>query len=329
MCQDTDKSTNDAARHAKDADTPTATDPAAAAAADKRPPSPLQDASLLSRWFFSWAWPLLKLGKERPLQEEDLPHILPEDSSRYNRDHLLFLHQLANQSQAHSSSLFRQLVCDYLRKTWLAQSLLVISMVARIVQALALRRLLDQFDREDSAQTTSTSSDRASSVRTAYLCAATIAICGSLVFTCKQHQFFRNYRAGMQYRSGTVAVLYQKTLRLPSIASNSSVMFSSSASSSSSSGQLLNLASNDAERFMLASVMGIYLIWGPIEAIAILGVGYSIVGPAFCAGFGLFMMVVLPLQWYLSRVFAKLRQQVSGERKRNCIYRRLSYDCLI
>merc|ERR1719393_343309 len=46
-------------------------------------------ASLWSRMTFSWTFPLLKLGMERPLVEQDVPNIVEVDSSRYNRDYFL------------------------------------------------------------------------------------------------------------------------------------------------------------------------------------------------------------------------------------------------
>lgn len=54
----------------------------------ERTPNPWKQASWLSRLFFTWPWPLLKLGMERPLKEEDLPQILDSDKSTANRLYL-------------------------------------------------------------------------------------------------------------------------------------------------------------------------------------------------------------------------------------------------
>ena len=71
----------------------------------------------------------------------------------------------------------------------------------------------------------------------------------------------------------------------------------------------MNIASNDVDRFVIASVTAPYLLWGPLEAIAVLLVGLRILGPAFVAGYVL-LFFFIPLQFYLSKRFAGLRSKV-------------------
>jgi ATP-binding cassette, subfamily C (CFTR/MRP), member 4 len=181
----------------------------------------------------------------------------------------------------------------YATSLWFAQVLLVISMLARIGQVLAFQRLLDQLEQT-----------RNDADHTVYYCATIMIGCGAIVFLCKQQQFFLTYRKGVQLRLGLVAAIYSKAHTLPA---------NNGASSSVSAGQISNLASNDVERYLMATVVGLYLWWGPFESLLILGVGITIIGPAFAAGFGLFMTILLPLQFYLSQLFAKLRQQVATD----------------
>ena len=280
--------------------------------------NPLEHASQLSQWFFLWAWPLLALGSQRPLEPEDLPDLLPEDSSSVNRQTMAALLEgltsgstqtNTNQSFIKPTSLFRILLRDYFQTTWYAQILLVISMVFRIGQALALRFLLNELEQpSQDEETTTSSSSSTSAAGRAYTSAAVMIVCGFGVFVTKQRQFFLTYRKGMQTRVGLVACLYHKTLDLSSTQTTTT---SSSHGSNESAGHAMNLASNDVERFVMASIMGMYLVWGPLEALLILGLGIYIMGAAFAAGFGLFMIVLLPLQFYLSQLFAHLRQQVS------------------
>ena len=49
-----------------------------------RKPNPLTTASFLSKLTFSWPYPLLKMGMQRPLDELDLPDIPQSDTSAYN-----------------------------------------------------------------------------------------------------------------------------------------------------------------------------------------------------------------------------------------------------
>jgi ATP-binding cassette, subfamily C (CFTR/MRP), member 4 len=103
----------------------------------------------------------------------------------------------------------------------------------------------------------------------------------------------------MQLRIATVAAIYSKSLRLSSIGG----------SLSTSSGQLVNLASNDVERFLFGSLFLPYLFWGPLEAIVILIIGILRIGPSFAAGYAV-LFIFVPLQFVLSNQFATIRSQV-------------------
>jgi len=104
----------------------------------------------------------------------------------------------------------------------------------------------------------------------------------------------------MQYRISAVAAIYAKSLRLPSIGS------------STQSGKIVNLATNDVERFILSCCMFPFLFWGPAQAIAVLGIGLKIIGPAFVAGYVL-LLVIVALQFFLGKSFAFYRSKVSDK----------------
>jgi ATP-binding cassette, subfamily C (CFTR/MRP), member 4 len=289
----------------------------------QRPPNPLKDASLWSRLTFAWAYdPLLAVGSKRPLEEVDLPELDLVDTSQYQ---LRRLEQLWQQ-QEKPTSLGRALLRDYFRSTWLAQVLLVIQMVSRIGQAIALGYLLQTFD--EKTNNNDDNNDSNIVVTSGFFWAAVLIVCGALSFPAKQLQFFETYRKGMQTRVGLVAAIYAKTLRLPfAVGVGHGTPTSSnvndekagkrnnkgSSSSPSSSVQVTNLASNDVERFLNTSVASIYLIYGPLEAIAIVLVGVYTVGPSFAAGLVFLVAVLLPLQFYLSRKFVRLRSKVAAK----------------
>ena len=106
----------------------------------------------------------------------------------------------------------------------------------------------------------------------------------------------------MQIRTAAVEAIFTKSLKLKSTADKESI----------SSGQIMNMVSNDVERFMLASLFVFYIIWAPLQALAILIVGWRVIGTAFVAGFALLFLVFVPLQFYLSKRFAVLRSKVNG-----------------
>ena len=74
----------------------------------------------------------------------------------------------------------------------------------------------------------------------------------------------------------------------------------------------MNLASNDVERFLQSALRINFLFWSPLQSIAILVVGWQLMGPSFAAGFALLVFGFVPFQIYLSRRFAFYRSKVAA-----------------
>ena len=62
----------------------------------------------------------------------------------------------------------------------------------------------------------------------------------------------------------------------------------------------------------MAALFTNHLIWAPTQSLAILGVGIWLMGSAFAVGFGLLMLLVVPLQFYLSQRFAYYRSKIAA-----------------
>jgi len=275
-----------------------AADAAAAAAAadvpaeqgsspDTRPENPMANASFLSRLLFMWPAPLLKLGMSRPLEESDLADVLERDGSVYNRDYLLRIWEEERRNHPKSPSLHRAIVKDFILSIWYVQPMLMLGETARVVQAVVLGFLVESFEGAN---------DRG------MLYASIIVFCGLVLLFEHHHVFFFTWRKGMQMRIACVAAVHDKALRLSSTHQETTASY----------GRIMNLASNDVERFLLAALFASYLFWGPAQAIAILIVGCFLIGPAFAAGFALLVVVFLPLQFYLSGKFAYYRSRIAS-----------------
>ncbi|KAL7564370.1 hypothetical protein ACA910_001519 [Epithemia clementina (nom. ined.)] len=291
---------------------------------DERPPHPLTNASFLSRLCFQWPWPLLKLGLERPLTDSDLAQVLLEDSSEYNWKYFQSIyncHTSDEDEQEHqdinddcnknnqkknnnftshcfvqhpSSSLRRALLIDYFTsETWILQPLIVTAFVAKVVQAVCLGFLINTFENTDGKQQNGEG----------YYWATGIVTSG-LVILLEFHTYaFTSWRKGMQYRIASIVAILNKTLRLSS----------THPETLASNGRILNLASNDVERFRFACIFINWLIWAPLQALGILCVGWFwLVGPAFAVGVAVLATVFVPLQMYLSRQFAISRSRIAS-----------------
>mmetsp|Transcript_107829 Transcript_107829/g.220103 ORF Transcript_107829/g.220103 Transcript_107829/m.220103 type:complete len:1402 (+) Transcript_107829:151-4356(+) len=269
---------------------PTGTSKGDAPEAYSRPPNAFKGASLVSRLVYYWAYPLMKLGMERPLVEKDVPEILPVDSSKYNREHLGNIWDRERQRSARNNkrpSLHRAILVEYFWSTLSLQPIMCIGYVAKIIQAIYLGNLIESFD--------GGSDD-------GYQYAVVIVACGFVILIENHHSFFVKWRKGMQLRLACVAAIYEKTLKLSSTHQETSA----------SSGTIMNLASNDVERFILSALFITHVIWCPLQAIAILVVGWLMMGPAFAVGFCLLIFGFVPFQFYLSSRFAFLRSKIAA-----------------
>jgi ATP-binding cassette subfamily C (CFTR/MRP) protein 4 len=254
----------------------------------ERPGNLITNASIVSRLFFSWPWPLLSLGLKRPLQELDLPEISPLDTSSINRASLERIWNDEKQKHSDNPTLHRPILKRFLCNVWFVQPMLMAGSIAKVVQAYALGRLVESFTENDSSKS--------------YLWACVMVLCGSIVLFHHHHAFFFTWREGMRLRIACVASIYEKSLRLSSTHQETSASY----------GKIMNLASNDVERFIQASLFFNHLIWAPLQALAILSVGLVTIGPAFASGFGLLVIVFVPLQFHLSKKFAHYRSKIAA-----------------
>lgn len=251
-------------------------------------PTPLSEASLWSLFWFGWTKPLLDLGKKRALNSTDLPPIEKVDQSQFAKDHIEELWEQEKKASARSKckpSLARAMAKDYFWSTWQSRILITVNGLVRIGQAVCLGILLDRLEDFQGQE--------------AYIWAIAIVVCGLLAFPTKQHSFLMLYRKGNQYRAGLIATIYAKTLRLPSIRNDDTTC-----------GRVTNLASNDVERFAPTAIYANLLLASPVEIVTILVVGICTLGPCFLFGY-LLLMVLVPLQFWLSRRFVNLRHRVA------------------
>ena len=257
-------------------------------------------------------------GERAPIEEGDLPDVLEQDSSEKNLEwfNLIWEAEKSRVARRNGSaskheerpSLQRAIAVDFLKSLWYVQPMMLCSSVARLVQALALGLLLQTFE-------PAINNPQAGK---GYLWSGVLVVSGFVVLMEHHHVFFYTWRRGMQYRIACVAAIYDKSLRLSSC---SSVELGAAArtnkkgvssNSSASSGRIVNIATNDVERFLLATLFASYIWWAPIQSVAILVIGWINIGWSFVAGFGMLCVVFAPLQVWLGNRFAKMRSKIAA-----------------
>ena len=121
----------------------------------------------------------------------------------------------------------------------------------------------------------------------------------------------------MQLRISCIAAIYQKCTTLSSVVIQQQKSPTKqqhqdhSSATSASYGQVMNLVSNDVERFLLAALFVNYIFWGPVIGIAIVVVGYFLMGYSFVIGIAILVVLFIPLQIYLSVRFAQYRNRTA------------------
>ncbi|XP_069987945.1 ATP-binding cassette sub-family C member 4 isoform X1 [Penaeus vannamei] len=253
-----------------------------------RPPNPRDTAGTVSKMVFWWLLPLMKTGHSRPLDTGDLYCVQPQDASQGLGDRLqkkwdeeLSRSKTKGKKPSYLRSLVHCFGWEYARVGLLAA---FEECVLRIGQPLCLGGLIRYFNGEPGYTTVD-----------GWLF-STGVVMGSLLYIFSHHPFFWGIQhSGMQIRVASCALIYRKALRLSKAALGKTTI-----------GQMVNLLSNDVNRFD-TSVIFIHYLWiGPLQTAIVLAILWQELGPSCLAGIMLLILFV-PLQSWMGKVFSKLR----------------------
>ncbi|KAI4581556.1 hypothetical protein MJG53_009999 [Ovis ammon polii x Ovis aries] len=257
-------------------------------------PNPLQKANLCSRLFFWWLNPLFKIGHKRKLEEDDMYSVLPEDRSQHLGEELQgYWDQEVWRAQkdARKPSLTKAIIKCY-GKSYLVWGMLTfLEEGTRVVQPIILGKMIsyvENYDPTDSA-----------ALHEAYGCAAGLSAC-VLVWAVLHHLYFYHMqRVGMRLTVAVCHMIYRKALRL-----------SSSAMGKTTTGQVVNLLSNDVNRFDQVMMFLHYLWVGPLQAVAVIALLWMEIGISCLAGIAV-LIILLLLQSCFGKLFSSLRKEIS------------------
>ena len=221
---------------------------------DRPPSSPEAAAGMLSRATFAWLNPTLRLGNQRPLEENDLPPLCRMDSSQTATDsfdrHFEAMRALGTASQPNAVAL--SLWRSFGREFAVAGVVKLLSDVCQLATPLLLRHMISLLEGGANA---------AQGVR------ATLAL---FAVSCLQafslrHYFAQLFRTGLRLRAAVVGATYRKLLRVAPTARVSS-------------GDVTNLIGPDSQR-ICDLVPYLHALWfAPLQVLAALGLLYSEVG---------------------------------------------------
>ncbi|EDM02529.1 rCG36889 [Rattus norvegicus] len=258
-------------------------------------PNPLQDANLCSRLFFWWLNPLFKAGHKRRLEEDDMFSVLPEDRSKHLGEELQGYWDkevLRAKKDARKPSLTKAIVKCYWKSYLILGIFTLIEETTRVVQPIFLGKIIDYFEKYDS--------DDSAALHTAYGYAAVLSLC-TLILAILHHLYFYHVQcAGMRIRVAMCHMIYRKALRL-----------SNSAMGKTTTGQIVNLLSNDVNKFDQVTIFLHFLWAGPLQAIGVTILLWVEIGISCLAGLAI-LVILLPLQSCIGKLFSSLRSKTAA-----------------
>ena len=129
-----------------------------------------------------------------------------------------------------------------------------------------------------------------------YICGAAIIALGVIYVFLYHPYFFKMTRKGMQLRIACCNLIYRKALRLSHRALGQTTV-----------GQMVNLLSNDVNRFDYSLIFVPFIVTAPLQAvITIIYLYFFNFGWSVFAGCSV-LVVYLPFQMYMGTLFSKLR----------------------
>ncbi|ELR61518.1 hypothetical protein M91_14596, partial [Bos mutus] len=252
--------------------------------------------------FNRWLNPLFKIGHKWKLEPDDMYSVLPEDRSQHLGEELQgYWDQEVKRAQkdAQEPSLVKAIVKCYWKSYLIWGMFTFVEEGTRVVQPIFLGKMISCIENYDPNDSTS--------LHEAYGYAAGLSAC-VLVWVVLHHLcFYHMQRVGMRLRVAVCHMIYRKALRL-----------SSSAMGKTTTGQIVNLLSNDVNRFdQVSCPRGIlfhflHYVWvGPLLAVTVTTLLWMEIGISCLAGMAV-LIIILLLQSCFGKLFSSLRSKTAA-----------------
>ncbi|XP_075708502.1 ATP-binding cassette sub-family C member 4 isoform X1 [Rhinoderma darwinii] len=256
--------------------------------------NPLQTANFCSKLFFCWLNSLFVIGHKRKLEEDDMYKVLPEDTSERLGEELQWYWDTELQ-EAQKEGRVPRLTKAIIRCHWKAYSVLgfftFIEESIKVIQPIFLGNVITYFEMDGPSDV---------ALANAYINAAALSVCTLLLAVLHHIYFYHVLRAGMKLRVAMCHMIYRKALRL-----------SNTAMGKTTTGQIVNLLSNDVNKFDQVTIF-LHFIWAaPLQAIAVTVLLWIEIGPSCLAGMAV-LIILMPLQTLLGKFFTSLRGKTAA-----------------
>jgi ATP-binding cassette, subfamily C (CFTR/MRP), member 1 len=228
--------------------------------------SPLETASVFQKIFLTWLNPTILLGSRRPLENEDIPSLPPEHTSKETLAKFLKCWDEEVARNPTSPSFSRVAFRAFGWNFYLSQINFTLFLIATFLQPTFVQKILRYVQAGNASL-----GDIHSGIGFAIILGG-LSFFQTIVFNTG---FYNMQCFGLQIRPALIAALFHKSLRI-----------SNSARSSHPTGEILTLMSVDVERVWLATLLGNWLWMSPIMLTVAIILLYIQVGyPSLIVGF--------------------------------------------
>uniref|UniRef100_A0AAQ6AGQ7 Multidrug resistance-associated protein 4 n=1 Tax=Amphiprion ocellaris TaxID=80972 RepID=A0AAQ6AGQ7_AMPOC len=254
--------------------------------------NPAATASLLSKVFFWWLNPLFTTGYKRRLEEDDMFEVLAEDrSDRLGHDLQRYWdREFQKATKEMRTPRLSKVIIQCYWKSYAVLGLFTLEII-KVVQPVLLGKMIEYFETYDP--------DNMTALYQTLGYGAGLSVCAIGLVLIHHLYFFHVQRAGMKIRVAMCHMIYKKALCL-----------SSSAMGKTTTGQIVNLLSNDVNRFDDVTIFLHFLWVGPLQAAVVVGLLWLEIGPSCLAGM-VVLMFLMPTQTMVGRLFSKFRSQTA------------------
>ncbi|XP_057665399.1 ATP-binding cassette sub-family C member 4-like isoform X1 [Diorhabda carinulata] len=255
--------------------------------------SPEENANILSRLFFCWFLPFLKYGYKHQIELQDIYNTVPSDLStqltnslqRNWEEEIEISRKRNNKKPSLKKAVFKTFW-----KTYLFPGIGIFTqcVVIRMIQPLILAEFISFFDTKDQDYL-------------GWIWGSTLILISFINLITTHNSFFWAQRLGMRVRIAMGSLIYRKLLKL-----------SHKSLGDTPAGHVVNLLSNDVQRFDSAAANLHYLWIMPINTLVGLVILYQYVGAAAAlTGMVFVTLISLPLPGTISRWQGKLRYKIA------------------
>nr|CAD7423120.1 unnamed protein product [Timema monikensis] len=242
---------------------------------------------------YKWMKEFLWTGYKRDLEQSDLYEPLKIDLSENLGDDLERVWE-EEQSRAlqkgKSPSLLRAIFVTFW-KQYIFSGILtfLVSMGSRVAQPLLLGKVIEYFTPNSTM-----------AIEEAYMYGAGMIVNVYLMVIMDHHYNLSAAAVGMRIRIACCSLIYRKVLKLSMVSSGKTT-----------TGWLVNLLSNDVNRFDMVTLF-LHFIWiAPLQVLLVTYFLWQYVGVAAFIGVAFIFLQTIPVQSYMSKLTSDLREKIA------------------